>query len=393
VQKVCVARAFDVSKNMQADPPRSNSNFHFLRNAPNLSQFGVSGVRGFNRPLTTMDAVPFDTRDMKFFDCILGPTLIDSCTDGTWDGPGIILDPDYVIHSLRSFPVDGNVPAPETLFAPQLMYPVQPEDNDELGSCRIGRSVYLHGISVRGEVLRDIATTTSEYVGSLAEPGVVRLLLVVDRQSNQVQLSPYPPVSDPSGSLVIQDSIYYDSSGDPQRYAFNGPNLYNPLYTGARERIILLDEVFIKCRPGTPILRTLPTTLEVGVDTTSTATTTISGTSSGTVALTAGTGGPISLANVGSETTDTVAATTGTVSGVILPDFSVGGFREPFELNYFFKEPLKVDFDIMYTALPNKSTGTILDCPSLSFHILGARDTYPVAPRITYFSRCWFTDV
>jgi len=288
--------------------------------------------------------------------------------------------------------LDGNVPLPQTLFAPQLLYPFQPEDNDFSPTCRIGRSVYLHGITVRGEIFRVHSLQSSESVGAFNSPGVIRVLLVADKHSNQLQLTTDGISPDPTASMVLDDSNFFNSSGIRQYYQF-GPQLYAPKDNSQRERVLFLDEVFVRCRPGAPIMRQLPTTLEVGLDTTSTATTALSGTADGTVGLTAGTGGPIALVIASESTTDTVAATTGTVSGVILPDFIVPGFSEPFELNYFFKEPLRVDFDIMYTGLPNKSTGTILDCPSLSFHIVGGRETYPLGAQITYYSRCWFTDL
>jgi len=361
------------------------------------SQFGVTGARGLQRPLTMMDAPPFDTTNMKYYDTILVDTefvdnRISTCSD-SWED--CIMDPSYTIHSLRQEPVDGNVPNPDCLFAPMLLYPIQPENNDNALSSRIGRSVYLHGITVRGEVYRTfINNLTTEYIGAYSAGGIVRLILVMDNQSNGLQLrrTNFSISNPPDGGIVIDDAVWFDTSGTPQ-VSQTGPQIYAPRQGQFLNRTVILDEVLLEVIPSLPALSTLPITLEVATETTTTGTTATSGTADGSVALTAGTGGPIALVTASTGTADSISTQTGSYSGLAIPQFLIQELRKPFELNYIFKQPLKIDFETLQTALPNKSTGTVLDCPSISFHILAARMNYPIEISLTYYSRCWFTDL
>jgi len=379
---------------MEVDYPGSRYNPVLRNNNSNCGRIGVTGVppnRPSNPQLSRMDMSNYVTTDMKYCDSVYRLKGLES-TNTAWQDSDCILDPTYAIHSLKSVTVDSNVPNPKTLFAPQMMYPVQPEDNDNVQSSRIGSRVLLHSISVRGEVFRRQRTgVLLENLHDLMGGGIVRLALVMDRQSDFDQLVDPSRFSGAStAATVMADVISYDPpTGTASTTVW--PSLYSPLGT-LRDRFEILDQVFLDIDLGVPQLVSLPITLEpimevAGVDTVNTSHTEFA--LEGTVGLTAGTGGPIGLTGI-AETAHTVNLTVGgSLNGAIVPTYFIKSCHRPFELNYVFKEPIVVNFE----ADPEREdTGTINSVADISFHIIGGVAEYPVEALLSYYCRCWFTD-
>lgn len=370
---------------MEVDPPRRS----FL---PRVNINGVN-TSGFNTEYMKRSDLPTEyTTGLKYFDTVCYTRTIERTEQNWTNAGGCVLDPNYAIHSLRSDD-DGNVPNPGTLFAPQLMYPIQPEDNDEIGASRCGDKVDLYCITVRGEVFRESTYNMDiNEVQIAGQGGVVRLLLVQDSQTNREQLK---EGLFQGAENVMDDTLSIGVGGIVNDFP-DAPTIYTSLQAGTLGRFEILDQKFFTVPSVAPTIYDLPITLTPEVVTAwddpgfggST-----SGTAVGTVGLVAGTGGPIDLVTENVFTGQIAPAnTTGTISGLARPKFALVGYNEPFEFFYQFPVPKRIQFKAVGGSSPNQSTGTIADLPTVSFHIIGGVNQYPDPIFVRYWSRCWFRD-
>lgn len=262
-------------------------------------------------------------------------------------------------HCNRNFPIQ---PVSQSWAAGNLVdvYRIDPNSDPDLATTksfsapkcgsgmneRIGQQILCHRIMLQGRIFTEAGAIPPESIVSYTNPMNVRLLLVLDKQCNG-------SVPDPFDVLVS---------------ALTGPlpALFSPTVADMTQRSFeVLDEMMLFLPPVQPLVIANQSVSSTGTlkglslvgDPIS-----WSSTTAGTVALAAGTGGPIAVATT--PDFPTVPFTIGQVPLIGEADFNfsttedtttylVIGRDAPFELAYEFPQPLLINLKSPGTGSAN----------------------------------------